>query len=180
MKGSVFVACSLDGFIARLGGEVDFLPSADPGEDFGYFDFVSTVDALVMGRNSYERIRHYSVWPYKDKKVIVLSRQPLTIPDELIGSVESSSGTAQQLIDTFEQRGWKHIYVEGGKVIQSFLKVGFVQQLIITRIPILLGEGIPLFGPLKQDLNLEHRHTKIYDNGIVQSRYDILYLASYT
>ncbi|MDF1665328.1 MAG: dihydrofolate reductase family protein [Planctomycetota bacterium] len=173
MKGSVFVACSLDGFIARPNGDVNWLPSAAPGEDFGYEVFMSSVDALVMGKNSFNIVRSFSEWPYKDKKVVVLSREKLEIPSELSHCVEQMAGEPLELMRAFSDKGWSHVYIDGGKAIQTFLNAGQIQQLIITRIPILLGEGIPLFGPLKWDLNLDHVDTKIYENGMVQSRYEV-------
>jgi dihydrofolate reductase len=173
MKGSVFCATSLDGFIARPNGDVNWLPSASPGEDFGYEEFMSTVDALVMGRNSYDVVRSFSEWPYKDKPVIVLSRQDLVIPEDLRSCVEVIKNKVEDLLPLFAERGWKHIYVDGGKVIQSFLNAGLIQDVIIARIPILLGEGIPLFGAIKHDIHLDHIKTKIYDNGIVQNHYEV-------
>jgi dihydrofolate reductase len=166
----------LDGFIARENGDLDWLPagggvSAD--EDYGYKTFMSTVDALVMGRHTYEKVRTFGDWPYGDKPVVVLSTRQLTIPPFLAKSVESMSGTPAEVLARLAARGARHLYVDGGKTIQLFLDAGAIQRLIITRIPVLIGQGIPLFGPLQRDVRLRHIETRQYASGLVQSEYEV-------
>jgi len=177
MKASVYIATSLDGFIARKNGELDWLPGSDGqdgGEDYGYHEFMNTVDRLVMGRNTYEMVLSFGQWPYRKKRVVVLSRRPVQIPAELAEMVESSSASPAQLFKELHESGAKHLYVDGGKTIQGFLNAGLIDEMIITRIPILIGSGIPLFGPLTRDQRLLHLETRSFDNGFVQSRYQLV------
>ncbi len=174
MKASVFIAASLDGFIARQDGDIDWLgePEED-GDDHGFTAFMDSVDMLVMGRNTFEKVLSFGVeWPYA-KPVIVLTSRPLEIPSDLVGRVESMAGTPAEIVEALEARGAGHLYIDGGKTIQAFLDAGIIQRLIITRIPILLGEGIPLFGPLANDIRLRHITTQTCSGGMVQSEYQV-------
>jgi dihydrofolate reductase len=176
MKTSVYIATSLDGFIARQDGSIDWLPSEDePGnEDYGYQEFMSAVDALVMGRHTYEMVLSFGEWPYGDKPVFVLSHQQLRIPDSLANTVFAMSASPGEVIQRLSERGYKHLYIDGGQTIQGFLREGLIDQLIITKVPILIGAGIPLFGALPRDVRLDHIETVQFDNGLVQSKYEIL------
>lgn len=177
MKASVYVATSLDGFIAREDGGIDWLEAtqaASGTEDYGYKAFMESVDVLVMGRNTFELALTFGEWPYGDKPVVVLSTRGITIPDRLPKTVEGMHGTPSQVVQQLAARGWRHAYIDGGKTIQGFLSAGLVQQMIITRIPILIGRGIPLFGPTASDVSLEHLETRSYPTGLVQSRYRII------
>jgi len=174
MKASVFVATSLDGFIARENGDVDWLgETSENDEDYGFANFFGSVDALVIGRNTFELARSFRDWPYGTKSVFVLTSRSLEIPDDLALYVESVSGLPEEIVDLLSRNGIKHIYVDGGKTIQSFLRAGLIQHINITHIPILLGQGVSLFGPLEQDIRLLHIETKVYPNGFVQSEYEI-------
>jgi dihydrofolate reductase len=172
MKASVFIATSLDGFIARQNGALDWLP-ADGGEPHGYTEFIDTVDAIVIGRKTFETVLTFDVWPYGKMPVVVLSTRPseLTPPDGAV--CEVMSGTPHEIVARLTQRGLKHLYIDGGVTIQGFLEAGLIQRLIITRIPVLLGSGIPLFGSLSRDIRLEHEATRSYPSGMVQSEYVI-------
>jgi dihydrofolate reductase len=171
MKASVFIATSLDGFIARKNGDIGWLGELEPGgEDYGYGKLVDGIDYLVMGRNTYEKVLTFGVWPY-EKPVVVLTRRPLDIAAELASSVESMSGSPADIVAQLSDRGAQHLYVDGGKTIQDFLDAGQIQRLIITRIPVLLGDGISLFGPLQQDIKLRHIETQTFEDGNVQSEY---------
>jgi dihydrofolate reductase len=173
MKASVFIATSLDGFIAREDGALDWLP-ADGGEPHGYDEFMATVDALVIGRKTFEIVLAFDAWPYGKKPVIVLSSRPSELTPAPEGAVcEMMSGTPQEIVTRLAQRGMKHLYIDGGVTIQRFLEAGLIQRLIITRIPVLLGSGIPLFGPLSRDIRLQHVATRWYPSGMVQSEYVI-------
>ena len=169
MKASVFVSTSLDGFIARLNGAFDFLPT-DGGEPHGYDEFMATVDALVMGRNTFDIVAAFDAWPYGDKPVFVLSTRPLG-PSPRGAVVEPMSGTPAAIVSELTGRGIRHIYVDGGLTIQQFIQAGFIQHVIITRVPVLIGTGIPLFGPLHHDVTLHHVATRQFSGGLVQSEY---------
>lgn len=174
MKASIFIATSLDGFIARKNGDVDWLGSPEEGgDDGGFGNFMKTVDALVMGRNTFEKVLSFGVWPYGSTRVVVLTSRPLTIAQELASTVEAMSGTPSEVVAMLRDQGAQHLYIDGGKTIQAFLDAGAIQRLIITRLPILLGDGIPLFGPLRQDVKLRHIETRTLKNGIIQSEYEV-------
>lgn len=172
MKASVFIATSLDGFIARHDGGLDWLP-ANGGEPHGYDEFIATVDAVVIGRNSFEKVLEFDPWPYGKKQVIVLTTRPseVVVPDGAVMDV--MSGTPREIVARLAGRGMKHLYIDGGVTIQRFLEAGLIQRVIITRIPVLLGSGIPLFGPLARDIRLKHVATRAYPSGLVQSEYMI-------
>jgi len=172
MKSSVFIATSLDGYIARPDGEVDWLGDSDPeGVDYGFAKFFASVDCLVMGRGSFEKVLSFGEWPYDSKPVVVLTSRPLNVPPGLPATIESMAGTPAEILGALASRGMQHAYIDGGKTIQQFLAAGLIQRLMISRIPILLGEGIPLFGPLPGDIKLRHVETQSFTNGIVQSEY---------
>jgi dihydrofolate reductase len=176
MKASVFIATSLDGFIARADGDIDWLSEGggDGGsEDYGYKAFMDTVDVLVMGRKTYEKVLTFAEWPYGSKPVIVLSSTPVHIPQTVAATVESMACAPGELVRRLSRRGVGHLYVDGGKTIQGFLEAGCIQQLIITVIPLLIGNGIPLFGPLTHDIRLRHVETRQFSNGFVQSKYEV-------
>lgn len=173
MEATVFVGTSLDGFIARENGEIDWLPGFESGEDYGYQAFFDGVDFLVMGRNSYDLVRTFDSWPYGSKPVIVLTSRPLEIPESLAGTVERMSVPPAEVVRTLAARGARSLYVDGGKTIQAFLAEGLIQRLIISRVPVLIGSGIPLFGSLPGDVPLRHIATRSYSTGIVQSEYEV-------
>jgi len=175
MKASVFIATSLDGFIAKTNGDIDWLGEQQEDEDdHGYQAFFDTVDYLVMGRNTYEKVLSFGIpWPYQ-KPVVVLTNRPLEVAADVASSVESMSGSPEEIAATLSSRGAQHLYIDGGKTIQSFLDAGLIQRLIITRIPVILGAGIPLFGPTRQDIRLRHINTQAFADGKVQSEYEVI------
>ena len=171
MKASVFIGTSVDGFIARANGDLDFLP-AGGGEPHGYDEFMATVDALVIGRKTFETVLTFDAWPYGTKPVFVLSTHPIaSAPPEAV--VERMSGAPADIVSQLAVRGIQHIYVDGGVTIQRFLQAGLIQRLIVTRVPVLIGTGIPLFGPVPHDITLQHVSTRQYASGLVQSEYVI-------
>lgn len=174
---SVFIAASLDGFIARPDGSLDWLETANasvpPGEDCGYQAFMDTVDGLVIGRHTYETVLGFGCWPYAGKRVIALSSQPLTAPAVADSLIEGSSENPPELLTRLQAEGLRHIYVDGGVTIRSFLCAGLVDRLTITTIPILLGQGRPLFGERKGDLSLRLESSRAYPFGFVQSTYRV-------
>lgn len=177
MKASVYIATSVDGFIARENGGLDWLPDShdvEGGEDYGYQAFIHSVDAIVMGRNTYEAVLSFDAWPYSEKPVVILSRHQVPIPKQLAATVERMSAPPQDVVQHLAARGFGHLYIDGGKTIQGFLRADLIDRLIITTIPVLLGSGIPLFGALPHDIRLCHLETRQFANGLVQSHYDVL------
>ncbi|MGB2626971.1 MAG: dihydrofolate reductase family protein [Candidatus Acidiferrum sp.] len=173
MNASVFIGTSVDGFIARLNGSFDFLPDGG-GEPHGYDEFMASVDALVIGRNTYETVLAFPEWPYRDKRVVVLSSKSIDLSVPRGGVVEQMGGEPAEIVSALEARGFHHIYVDGGITIQRFLRAGLIERLIITRVPVLIGEGIPLFGSLPRDVKLRHVRTQQYAGGLVKSEYQVL------
>jgi dihydrofolate reductase len=176
IKASVFIATSLDGFIARANGDLDWLTgveSASTEQTYGYQEFMDTVDTIVVGRNTFELVLTFDTWPYSGKKVVVLSSRPNAIPPHLVDGVEWLSLPPQHLVERLAAQGATHLYVDGGKTIQGFLKAGLIHELTITRIPILIGTGVPLFGPLNHDIRLTHIATRQFEDGFVQSKYRV-------
>jgi dihydrofolate reductase len=172
MTVSVFIGTSVDGFIARPNGDLDFLPPGG-GEPHGYDEFIGSVDALVIGRNTFETVLAFPVWPYGDKRVVVLSSRALDLSAVRGGVVEQMAGPPAEIISKLAASGVHHVYVDGGKTIQRFLREGLVQRLIITRVPVLIGDGIPLFGMLPRDIRLRHIATQHYPSGLVKTEYHV-------
>jgi dihydrofolate reductase len=161
----VFIATSLDGFIARQDGSIDWLKTVErPGEDYGYADFAASIDTLLVGRKTYDTVLGFDAWPYAGKRVAVLTRRPPAPKhDERFVSGDPAS-VLKSLPDA------RRIYVDGGDVIQQFLAAGLIDELTLSTIPLLLGEGIPLFGKApERRFTLES--SKHFPSGLVQSRY---------
>jgi dihydrofolate reductase len=173
MTCSVFIGTSLDGFIARPNGSFDFLPEGG-GEPHGYNEFIATVDALVIGRKTFETVLAFPEWPYGDKRVVVLSSRPLDLSKVRGGVVEQMAGAPAEIVSKLAASGAHHLYIDGGITIQNFLRAGLIQHLIITRVPVLIGEGIPLFGALLHDVRLRHVATQQYPSGLVKSEYEVV------
>ena len=173
MRASVFVGTSIDGFLARPDGTFDFLSAGGSGEEpHGFEEFFATVDALVMGRNTYEVVLPFPEWPYGAKPVFVLSHRPLP-PGRAGAVVERMAGEPAEVFSQLAARGVGHVYVDGGRTVQAFLRAGLVHRLVISRVPVLIGEGIPLFGPLDADVLLTHVATRTFAGGLVQSEYEV-------
>jgi dihydrofolate reductase len=172
MTVSVFVGASVDGFIARRNGDFDFLPEGG-GEPHGYDEFMASVDALVIGRHTFEKVLTFDAWPYGDKRVVVLSSHPVDLSAAVGGVVEQMAGSPAEIVSQLAASGAHHLYVDGGITIQRFLRAGLVQRLIITRVPVLIGAGVPLFGALPRDVRLHHVATRHYASGLVQSEYHV-------
>jgi dihydrofolate reductase len=173
MAVTVFVGASVDGFIARPDGALDFLP-ADGGEPHGFEELMQRVDALVMGRKTYETVLGFGAWPYGPKRVVVLSRRPIDFSALQDARVERMSGTPARIVARLAKSGARELYVDGGLTIQAFLRAGLVDRLVVTRVPVLIGQGIPLFGSLPRDIGLRHVATRSFPSGLVQSEYECL------
>jgi dihydrofolate reductase len=171
VKASVFIATSLDGFIARANGDLDWLPPGG-GEEHGYEAFIATVDALVIGRKTYETVLGFKEWFYKEKPVFVLSSRPLA-PAPAGARVEHLSGNPVDIVATLEARSFKHLYVDGGQTVQQFLAAGLITRIVITRVPVVIGVGISLFGPVPHDIPVKHVSTRQLSGGLVQSEYEV-------
>jgi len=177
-KCSVFIATSLDGFISRSDGSIDWLDEANgrvpEGEDCGYGRFMSTVDALVMGRHTFELARSFGAWPYGKTPVFVLSGRMKSLPGGVPTTVHLADEAPAALVARLSDGGMRHLYIDGGLTIQRFLSDSLIDEITMTRIPVLLGGGRPLFGPLPEDVRLEHMSTRAYDFGFVQSTYRVV------
>jgi dihydrofolate reductase len=171
MTVSVFVGTSVDGFIARPNGHLDFLPTGG-GEPHGYNEFIATVDAIVIGRKTFETVLAMADWPYGGKRVVVLSSRPVDLSGAR-GVVEQMAGAPAEIVSQLAASGAHHLYVDGGITIQGFLRAGLIQRLVITRVPVLIGDGVPLFGTLPSDIRLRHMATRHYTSGLVQSEYQV-------
>ena len=177
MKKYVYIAQSLDGFIAKTDGDLDWLRYDQQDEDYGFKKFMETIDVLIMGANTFGTIMNFEEWYYDKKRVIVLSSSLKMddIPTSLKTKIEISSLSPKKILSSLEKDNVKGVYIDGGKIIQSFLKEDLIDELIITQIPILLGAGVPLFGNLKKEIKLEHIKTLAFKNGLVQLNYKVLY-----
>jgi dihydrofolate reductase len=175
IRASVYIATSLDGFIARRDGSIDWLNEAHAlvpkGEDCGFQAFMDSVDALIMGRKTYEQVLSFGEWPYGQTTVVVLSHNPISIPSHLPDTVTHSSESPHALLERLAAEGVQHVYVDGGSTIQGFLAESLIDEITITRIPVVLGDGIPLFAPTEKDIKLTHVSTTAYDFGFVQTTY---------
>ena len=178
-KCSVFIATSLDGFISRKDGDIDWLNEASAtvpkGEDTGFGEFMSSVDALVMGRNTFDQVLSFGVaWPYGSTPVIVLNRTLKHLPDGVPDTVSLTADDPATLVQRLSDEGINHLYIDGGLTIQNFLSAGLIDEITITTIPIIIGEGKPLFGSLSSDVKLELISSQGYDFGFVQSKYRVV------
>lgn len=172
MKTIVYIAQSLDGFIAKKDGDIAWLeefPNPD-GSDFGFSDFMKKIDALLMGRNTYEKVLTFGFWPY-DKPVYVVSNTIKVVPENLKEKVFIVRGEIFEILKNLENKGLKNIYVDGGKLIQSFLSEDLIDTMIITTIPVILGEGLPLFGSVGRELKWDLVESQVLNKYAVKSEY---------
>lgn len=185
MQCSVFIATSLDGFIATPDGGVAWLDQAgnsnvDMGnEDMGFSALMESVDCLIMGRRCMEVVASFNLtdeqWPYGDTRIITLSNSLIEVPDSLKGRVELMSGSVSDLMDTLTAQGHKHAYVDGGALISSFINLKLITHMTITKAPVILGEGIPLFQNIQHPVKFKNAHVQAYANDFIQERYEVNY-----
>jgi len=172
MKIMVYIGTSLDGFIARKDGDIDWLVQfANDEAIHSYKEFLKRIDAIVIGRGSFEKVLSFPSWPY-EKEVFVLSSSIKQVPDKAKGKVTILSMKPRELLHYLSGKGFSSIYIDGGKVIQEFLQEDLVDELIISKAPVLIGSGIPLFGYLGNDLPFKHITTEVHSNGLVRSYYE--------
>jgi dihydrofolate reductase len=172
MKLSVFCGVSVDGFLARPNHALDFLDTGEQ-EPHGFEEFYGSVDVLVFGRHTFEVVLSFGKWSYGQKQVIVLSSRPVDLSQVKGGQIEQMSGEPAKIVTQLKARGFKHAYIDGGITIQRFLEAGLIDRLVITRVPVIIGAGIPLFGPVPRDIKLRHVATHCYRGGLVQSEYEV-------
>ncbi|MBY6056005.1 dihydrofolate reductase family protein [Leisingera daeponensis] len=175
--GHVFIATSLDGYVARQDHSLDWLlkqPAAE-GDDGGFAAFMDSVDGLVMGTGSFRTLLGFDAWPYT-KPVVVLSSSLTAqdIPEQLTDKVRFSTATPADLMQELQKEGWKRAYVDGGRLVQSFLRRGLIADLTITTVPVLIGSGIPLFGNLDKDIDLKVANSRILPAGMVQTTFTVV------
>ncbi|WP_299493891.1 dihydrofolate reductase family protein [uncultured Shewanella sp.] len=186
MKCSVFIATSTDGYIAKLDGNVDWLHTTGNIEaemadeqDMGFYDFIASVDCMVMGRKSMEMISKMNLspenWPYGSIRIIVLSRSVTQPPKNLFDKVEMFAGDIVPLMHQLSLEGYHHAYIDGGVTITAFLKAKLINEMIITQAPILLGKGVPLFGEMSQAITLKKAKVKAFPNDFIQVSYQVEY-----
>jgi dihydrofolate reductase len=172
VKLSVFCGVSVDGFLARRDHSLDFL-DAGGQEPHGFDEFYGSVDVVVIGRKTFEVVLTFGKWFYRRKPVVVLSSSLLNFSSIKGGVVEQMSGDPCEIVAQLKARGFKHAYIDGGITIQRFLAARLIDRMVITRVPLLIGTGIPLFGPLPCDISLRHVATRCYKGGLVQSEYEL-------
>jgi len=172
MKLSVFCGVSVDGFLARRDDTFDFLETGER-EPHGFQEFLASVDVVVIGRRTFDvvvKLGHLAL--YGSKPMIVLSGRPLDVSAVADGAVEQMSGAPAEIVRRLGSRGFQHAYIDGGITIQRFLAAGLIDRMVITRVPVLIGAGIPLFGPVPHDISLRHVATRSCTGGLVQSEYE--------
>lgn len=173
VKNSVFIATSLDGYIADKEGGLEWLHSTpNPNNiDMGYGEFISKIDALVMGRTTFETVCGFDMdWPYQ-KPVFVLSNTMTTIPEKFKDKAQLAKGSLTDILDTIHEQGYYNLYIDGGRTVQSFLTEDLIDEMIITVIPVLLGGGSPLFSDLPKKLDFKCVNSKVYLDKIVQNHF---------
>ncbi|ARN75322.1 dihydrofolate reductase family protein [Oceanicoccus sagamiensis] len=174
---SVYSAVSVDGFIAKPDGDIEWLHNPHYAgatlNGLDYESFIATVDTLVMGRHSYEKVRSFGFWPYDNIPVIVLTSRPLTVPPELEGKISVENCAPERLVSKLAEQGRQHLYIDGGATIQRFLTAGLINEITLTQIPVLLGAGISLFGDSGIESSLQLISADSSDNGFVQCRYTV-------
>ena len=173
-KNIVFIAKSLDGFIAGINGELDWLQSIPNPEnnDMGFISLIEEIDAIVMGKTTFDIVCSFKgEWPYQ-KHVFVLSNSLNEIPEKLKGKATLLNGNVKEILANIHEKGFYKLYIDGGKTVQNFLAEDLINELRITTIPILLGNGIPLFDLLPNILEFNHLKTEVFLNQIVQSHYE--------
>ncbi|QIZ77536.1 dihydrofolate reductase family protein [Ferrimonas lipolytica] len=186
MKCSVYIATSADGYIATAEGSVDWLHSAGNREadmsnnpDMGFNDFIDSVDCMIMGRKCMDVISSFNLtpaqWPYGETKIYVLSNSVNEPPENLRGKVEMYSGDIIELINRLEDSGYEHAYIDGGSTITAFINLHLINEITITRAPIILGKGIPLFGELGASIKLVNSEATAFPNHFIQEKYEVKY-----
>ena len=175
MKVIAYIAQSLDGYIAGKNGELDWLEDIENPEkdDCGFAEFMSSIDALLIGRNTYEKVASFEVWPY-DKFVYVASNSLSHVEKELSEKVKILTGSLPNMLSKLESDGIKKVYIDGGKLIQNAVELGLLNEITVTTIPIILGDGIPLFGLSGRQTKLKLEKSEVLLNQLVKTKYNVV------
>jgi dihydrofolate reductase len=172
MKTAVYVGTSLDGFIARKDGDITWLTQfADENAIASYKEFMDRIDAIVIGRGTFEKVLTFPSWPY-ERDVFLLSSTIKKLPDQAKGKATILSMPPAEILRHLSNEGFSNLYIDGGKVIQAFLKEDLIDELVIAKVPVLIGSGIPLFDELDVDIQFKHIRTAAFSNGLVRSYYE--------
>lgn len=170
-KVSVYIATSIDGYIARKDGNLDWLQYGHTGdEDYGFKKFINSIDALILGRNTYQVVSDFDEWPYKEKRVIVLSNTLKAVRKE----AELFCGELSELLSKLHSENIKHVWVDGGLTASKFLEAGLVNELTISIIAMVLGSGIPLFSIMNREHKCRLVTSQAYPSGLVQLKYEVI------
>lgn len=172
MANMVYIASSLDGYIARANGDISWLddiPNAK-NSDFGYAEFIDRIDGILMGRNTFDAVLEFDTWPYTHP-VFVLSNTLKKVPENLNKQVNIVNGDLKTILNNLKEGGVVNLYVDGGKTIQSFLKEDLIDEMIITTVPILIGDGIPLFGYIEGDLKFKCEKVEYISDYVIKHYY---------
>lgn len=172
MSNIVYIATSLDGFIARKDGNLDWLMEIPNPEnsDYGFSSFLQRIDGIIMGRKTFEAVMNFNEWPYT-KPVFILSNTLKSVPIQYQEKAEILKGDLKVIVDSLNIDGFSNLYIDGGKTIQNFLKQDLIDELVITRIPIILGSGISLFGEMDLEIKFKLANTEILNKDLVKSTY---------
>lgn len=183
-RGDVFIATSLDGYIARPDGSLEWLTGRaaedetgehDPDQDFGYGAFLDTVDAIFMGRGTFDVVQAFGGdWPYP-KPVYVWTSHPDDIEPKVGADVRPVAGDLDGVLERLRADGIDRVYVDGGATVRQWLQAGLVDRMTISVVPVLIGEGIPLFGGTGPDIRLDLVACETFPGGMVQRTYDVLH-----
>ncbi len=169
-EGLVFIGTSVDGQVARADGALDWLTSrGEAAGDAGYEEHMTRVDAILMGRSTYEVVRGFDPWPYAETPVVVLSTTSPAEGDHRVQVVRS----LDEATELFNRRRARGVYIDGATTISTCLAGGLVDEMTISQVPVLIGDGIPLFRGLPRDIDLEHTSTRVLGGGMVQSTYRV-------
>ena len=172
MKTSIYIGTSIDGYIAREDGSIDWLENYNNNEIFkNYSEFIKKIDAVIIGKGTFEKVLTFPSWPY-DKMVFVLSSSIKKLSNNIKGKAEVISMKPKEVLNILNSRNFTTVNIDGGKVIQSFLRDDCIDEMIISKVPVLLGKGIPMFSQLDSELLFNHIGTNVYSNGLVMSRYE--------
>ena len=170
-KITLFIATSLDGYIARKNGDIVWLSTVEtPGEDYGYGDFIKSIDTVIMGRKTYDKILSFGIdFPHKNKSCFIITRKPR--PSE--NNIEFYSGEPDALIKRIRNKGGKNIFIDGGaQIVNEFMKRDLIDFFIISIIPVFLGSGISLFQEERPEIKLQLLKCKNFRSGLVQLTYE--------
>lgn len=173
MGNFVYIATSMDGYIAAPDGNLDWLDCVPnpQDDDLGFYAFMDRVDAVVMGRVTFETVAGFGMGWHYPKPGIILSSTLGSVPEPFADKVEVASGTPPHIVELADQRGYQNLYIDGGETIQRFLRADLIDEMIITEIPILLGGGVPLFTAMDAAKRFELVSTEVLLDHLVKKHW---------